>query len=219
MFALRYVDLPLTDVFNMLDPMNQMCAGAFWEHWGLNWWNPHIIEKRKKFREFYIEKHDQITQHFSLLEQSIKKEGIKRPLCVVTGPCRDKFLQNPKKHVYNFFPSHMISNPRNAVYTHTHGGSRLYIAEKLGLQTIPCAVHDFANLFPDAVEITRDNFRLWYDNDYVWVSQHNIRLVNRRHYHITHKSVYSAMNNHTRKAQKQAKEFAILQTKLLYNIK
>jgi hypothetical protein len=196
--------------------MNQNCYGGFHHVWGDRWWEPDIIEKRKQYKEKYIEEHDKITNHFTELRKSIADNGILRPVNIVSGPLRNVMLKSIGDTNPKWFPPHMVDNPHEALYIHTHGGSRVLVAEELGIDKIPCVVHDFSDLFTDQPLVTRENFKTWYGNDFMFVSQTpHIRISS--HLHISNKK-YRSMNHATRLAQQTAKENASRYIRTLYNL-
>lgn len=212
-FYVRYVELEPERVFNTLNPMNQMCAKLFWDEWGDTWWEPETIEKRKFFANCYKQKHDDITGHYTKLRESINQEGLKHPILAVTGTWRDARL----KEIFDvpvWFPPEMIANPSEAIYVHTHGGSRMIVAEEMGMEKIPCAVIDFEHKFNDAPEINSGNLERYYGKNYTWTSM-NVKIVNKVQYHLKN-SQYGSMNNKTRRAQQEAAEYAYNTTRATY---
>ena len=192
---LRYVELPTERIFNWLDPFNVTAKWACKSITG-DWWSPKNVEIRRFFADAWTVEFDKITGHFTDLEESIKNEGILTPISTMSGPPRGTYL---KPHHY---PSEQQSDLSDAIYTDPFGGSRLTIALKLGIEKIPCIVHDFANLFPDAPEVNDINYHTWFSEEYYWTSAAPyIRL--RSHSHIKNQT-YIAMNEPTRKAQQRA---------------
>lgn len=197
---LRYVELPPSRIFNWLGPENVTALNTIKE-WAPIRWDPEIVKLRNEFGRIWTEEFDKITQHFTLLEQSIRKKGILSPVSCVSGPPRDQFLRKTMPTQFRH-PPEFLSHPNDAVYTQPFGGSRVSIAKKIGLPLIPCVVHDFSSLFPDAPEVTQRNFHKWFNTDYHFLSSTPyIRLG--RHSHISN-GRYGAMNQATRDAQRLA---------------
>lgn len=201
---LCYVELPPERIFNRLGIENLTAWLQLGSKLGDEWWTPEVIEIRQEFARIWIEVFDEKTGHFSSLEKSIRESGLLRPVSAVSGPPRGQRLSKPNKSSRMFPPPEQIPI-EEVVYTQPFGGSRVTIAQKLNL-TVPCAVHDFSNLFPKAPEITAGNFRKWFGNEYTFSpSLPHLRL--RKHSHIKN-SKYDAMNNHTRSAQRHASRVA-----------
>lgn len=197
---LRYVELEPSRIFNWLGPEN-VTAFHHAKLWKDKWWEPEIIELRTEFARIWIEEFDKITNHFSLLEDAIQKNGIKRPVSAVSGPMRNVRLDKVKHGFVRFYPPEYQSRIDEVIYTQPFGGSRVTIAQKNGFK-VPCVVHDFSNLFPDAPRVTKDNFRKWFGSDYSFSNAlPHIRI--RQHSHIK-KGRYRQMNGDTRNAQKTA---------------
>lgn len=202
---LRYVELPPERIFNSLGIENRTAWSNLGKHIGANkWWTEEGIGLRREFARLWIKYFDEQTGHFSLLEESIKKHGLQRPVSAISGPARDKFLRKMSPARPAYFPQEQALN--EIIYIQPFGGSRITIAQRLGL-IVPCAVHDFSNLFPNASEITSKNFRKWFGNEYMFTSGlPHLRV--RKQSHIKN-SKYAAMNQHTRVAQKRASQLAI----------
>jgi len=197
---LRYVELEPSRLFNWLGPENVTAFGHV-KQWRPTWWEVETVELRNQFAKLWTEEFDKITQHFSTLEASIRKVGLQRPVSTISGCPRDQFLRKPSKELLQFFPPQYHTCPDTLVYTQPFGGSRVTIARRLGIR-VPCVVHDFSNLFPNAPEVTRGNFRQWFGTDYSFSSATPyVRLS--RHSHIP-KGRYNSINNATREAQRTA---------------
>ena len=187
---LRYVEINPSRIYNRLAPENLTCWLKV-PQWRDSWWETETIELRNQFATLWKEEYDKILPHFCVLEQSIKEQGILSPISLVAGPPRDKFLQKPNYDARGYIPPQYYSNLDNLLMTQPFGGSRVVVAEKLGIEKIPCIVHDFSNLFPDALEVTQHNYRNWFGDSYVFCGQAP---------HIRD----CAMNNGNRNAQQEA---------------
>ncbi len=196
---LRYVELEPDKIFNWLDPMNITCWLAFHE-WHDTWWSDETVKMRKEFGKIWTEEFDKITGHFSKLEESILKDGILHPVSTVSGQLRDVLL-NKKVESPIVFPPHYYKDISKSVYTHTCGGSRVTIAQRHNIK-VPCAVHDFENIFNTSEQITAGNYKKWFGNNYTFVSSTPYIRV-RTHSHIEDKK-YSGMTADTKAAQKTA---------------
>lgn len=209
-FYVRYVNLEPSRIFNTLDPKHQNCSFSFWNDWGDSWWEDETVKKREYYAQCYKEEHNKITGHFSKLRESIVKDGLKHPILVVSGPWRDMLLKQ-LLDTPPWFPPHLQQDCSQGLYVHTHGGSRFMVAEELGMQKIPCAVIDFANLFPSEPEINQFNYHQWFGKNFMWSSK-NVRLVNRTQSHLQG-TRYRSMNQSTRDAQQTARERAVKRTR------
>lgn len=190
---LRYVELPPERIFNWLDPFNVTAKWACKAITG-DWWSKENVAIRRHFADTWTKAYDDITGHFTDLEESIKEKGILTPIQADSGPPRGTYLKP-----FHYPPGTDLST---AVNTLLFGGSRLTIAEKLGIEKVPVAVHDYANVFPDAPEITQRNFKRWFKNEYAWSPRApHLRIV--RSSHIKNKK-YDGMNTNTKRAQQDA---------------
>jgi hypothetical protein len=178
--------------------MNITCWNAYPE-WHNRWWEPKTVALRKQFGELFKEEFDKITHHFSKLEESMVKEGFHHPISAVTGKPRDIYLKKPREVMH--FPPETHNNLDGVIYSHTFGGSRLSVAAEHDI-LVPCAVHDFSNLFEDCPEITAHNYKTWFGNNYMFCgATPHLRLT--KHSHITDVK-YSGMNAATKDAKRAA---------------
>jgi len=196
---LRFVELKPNRIFNLLDPKNLTCwlaCPALHDNWN----EPKTLELREEFGKFYTEEFDRITQHFTKLEKSILKDGILHPINAASGSLRDATLRGID--VSDVFPFKTNNDIKNAVYSHTFGGSRLTIAQKHNIM-VPCVVHDFSNLFEDCEEVTINNFQKWFGHsNYMFIDQlPRVRLKTHCHINDTR---YNGMTGQTKFAQKDA---------------
>ena len=193
----RYIELPPNIIFNWLDPFN---VTAKWACKAIkdDWWSDKNIEIRQYFAKCWTEEFDKITGHFTDLEESIMEKGRLTPINLDSGPPRGTFL---KPH--HFFPGTDLST---ALVTQFFGGSRLTLAAKLKLEIIPCIVNDYANLFPDAPEVTCANYKQWFGDEYgCYGNPPQIRV--HRSSHMKNKR-FDGMNANTKRAQEQAADIA-----------
>ncbi len=200
---LRFVELEANKIFNWLNPMNVTCWCAFHE-WHSTWWEPETVNRREHFAKIWTEEFDKITGHFSRLEESIQKDGMHHPINAVSGSFRCAHLKDQVNSTIAF-PPELQARPNETIYSHTFGGSRLTIAQKYGM-TVPCAIHDFENLFNEQPEITAQNYKEWFGDSYIFTTNTPYLRI-RSHTHIT-EAKYSVMNNETRKAQRAATQIA-----------
>ena len=172
-----YVELPADRIFNRLGPTNQI-AWRFLEEYHNTWWEEETIAIRERVAQVWIKEYDKVKDHFGKLEKSIGEVGILSPVSIIGGPIRNPHLTKVNGGYTNFIPPQYQNDLDNLLYTAPFGGSRIYVAEKLGIKTIPCAVHDFSNIFPDAPEINKDNVHNWFGREYVFtLSPPHIRCM------------------------------------------
>ena len=206
----RYVELPPKRIFNWLNPFN---VTAKWACKAItdDWWSDKNIEIRQYFAKCWTEEFDKITGHFTDLEESIKEKGILTPISTQSGPPRGTYL---KPH---HFPPEEQHDLTEVISTFTFGGSRLTIAIKLGIEEVPCIVHDFANLFPDAPEVTRSNCSTWFGGEYLFSDKPPCLRIKHMS-HIKNKK-YNALNKSTRMAQEKAADIARAKTYKKFGLK
>ena len=127
-YRIRYVVLPSNQIINVCGPHRMP---------------PNLSGKQRELREIsnqrYIDGMNKKNGFYTKLEASILKDGIRNPILVQAGYCM------PKWHQY--LPQDIVDNPEKILVCNTHGGSRLYIAQKHNLE-IPCLVNDFLDVFP-----------------------------------------------------------------------
>lgn len=167
---LVFAVVPIDRIFNWMAPENVTAWNSFPSNMKKRWWDNDVVEKRMCFSKTWIDEFDKITKHFTNLETSIAKEGFRNPISCVTGPIRDvrcnDIIENDNK-----VPTKYQEDQTNLIYTHPFGGSRILVAQKLGIETVPCVIHDFSELFIDHEKINSTNFRKWFDNEYFFANQ------------------------------------------------
>lgn len=209
---LRYVELDIDRIFNVLAPENKNAWGAL-EKYRDTWWDEQTVEVRKYFAECWREVFDEITNHFTELRKSIKEKGILRPVSTVSGPMRN--VKNMKKtaDVSPILPPKYQQDVSQNIYTQPCGGSRITIAHELGIDKIPCVVHDYSDLFPDAEDVTKGNYSDWFGNDYRFVSSPpHIRIKTQLHL----RGVHASFGNESKKARHTANVKALERTMKKY---
>ena len=147
-WKLRYAVVKPERVFNWLGMMN-VTSWVFFPELRATWWDENTVATRQQIQDLYIKFFDEATGHFTKLEESMLKDGFHAPVNTLTGLPRDMYMQNT-------FPLKSIpqgADPNDALTTHTFGGSRTIIAQKLGID-IPCFIYDFTGAFRDAEPLT-----------------------------------------------------------------
>lgn len=146
----RYVKLPARYIFGMVG----RCGGGYnslWEDWSMEG-----RVKRNLITQEYEQELNKICGHYSKLESSIVKEGIRNPVVITCG--------YPKKRMTKHLPPELLERPESELLLleGTTGGSRLHIAQKLDLN-IPCIVNDWTGRFKNEPEIlTEEQARAYY---------------------------------------------------------
>lgn len=88
-----------------------------------------------------IQERNSRDNFYNNLEESILREGFRNPIIVSAGWISGGIFRN-------LSPQIQASGMKNLIICHQLGGSRLYMAQKHGLE-IPCIVRDYANVLPD----------------------------------------------------------------------
>ncbi len=124
------------------------------EHGGSKNWDEEGLRKRKEYAEWYVKKLNDRNRFFIRLEESMLNQGFRNPILVNAGFCQ------PRK--FDWLPLDMQANPDTILFTHSNGGSRLWVAVKLNIQ-VPCMVSDFIGRFENEPEIKNvDEFKTYY---------------------------------------------------------
>ncbi len=131
-YKIRYAELDPNTIFNMCGP----------EHSSSHEWNE---EERKRSAQKYVDKLNKQNGFYTKLEKSICEKGIVNPILVNAGFCQ------PRK-VFALPPT-MQNDPDKILFCHSNGGSRLWIAVKLNIKTVPCVICDFSGMFENEIEL------------------------------------------------------------------
>lgn len=97
-----------------------------------------VTEKR-------IEKINNRTGFYRILEQSILQEGFRNPILVTAGWAYHQHKRLAMR-IPRYLPNEMKTDYSKILICDRNGGSRLYMAQKHGLN-IPCIVSDFCGRF------------------------------------------------------------------------
>lgn len=157
---IRYAEISANNIFNWLAPRNVTLWTAF-PHWRESWWSDDTLSLRHKGEEIWIAEFDALTKHYSQLEESILKEGVKHPIKVIAGAPFDKLMAS--QFPIDVIPPEQRTN--KVLSTHQFGGSRVYIAQKHNL-SIPCLIYDFSNAFSDFDTINIETVAKQFSNFY-----------------------------------------------------
>ena len=199
---LRYLPSIQTNyIFNFLHPFNITAWNNFPDEYKNKWWEDETINLREKFSIEWINYFDNITKHYTNLKNSIEKEGIKSPICLVSG--------NIPSNSYFDVDTRIFKNNNSAtVHTRVFGGSRLHVASILGIYNIPAVIYDYNNKFDLCEEINRSNFGDFFNpKEYFWsdtIPYIRIKI----HSHIDDIN-YKSFNMVTKKVQQDASKHAI----------
>ena len=145
-YKIRFAIVDPNTIFNMCGP----------DHAGPRQWDEEGLAERRKFAQIYIDKLNKENEFFIKLERSVLKDGFKNPILVNAG-----FVM-PRK--FDMLPPYMQDNPKEILFCHNNGGSRLWIATELNIK-IPCIVSDFIGRFENEREITtKEEYLSCYNN-------------------------------------------------------
>ncbi len=152
MISVHYVILDPAEIFGMIG----RCGGGYntvWEDWS---------DAGRAARDAIIKDYEigmnKLCGHYSKLKENISQEGFRNPLIVTCGP--------PMKRQLNHLPPEMIAKPKHEwlLLEGTTGGSRLWVAQELGLK-VPCIINDRTGRFARYPRIIRVSEALKYFKD------------------------------------------------------
>lgn len=135
-FEIRYAVLDPNLIFNECGPSSAGPPG----------WTEQRIKKREAAAERYIASMNKRSGFYDKLEASILKDGFRNPISVRCGWCPDK--KNIK------LPIEMQEDSKKILICDSHGGSRLWMAQKHNLK-IPCMIVDFIGRFTNELLVAK----------------------------------------------------------------
>lgn len=138
--SVRHVRIPARQIFGMIG----RSGGGYNTVWGD--WSPEGRQRRDEIVVKYEEEMNRICGHYDKLESSILTEGMRNPLVVTCGyPVRRSIEQLP--------PELRNKSPKDLLLLEgTTGGSRLWVAQKHGLE-VDCIVNDWTGRYSNYPEI------------------------------------------------------------------
>jgi hypothetical protein len=142
MVTVRFVEIAADRIVNLTSPR---CPAEIVQRWkGRHDWHDACYEPlRDEIERLYVGAFDDANGHYSRLEASVLKEGVRNPVMLVTGGVhRRKECELPPQW----------RGRKDAVISEYLGGSRIDIARRHGLAA-PAIVNDFGNVFADARRI------------------------------------------------------------------
>lgn len=143
MVAVRHVTVPASRVVNLTSPRADAAIVQSW--CGLrDWHDPFYDPLRDLMERIYVDGFNAANGHYERLEADILANGIRNPVMLVSGRVQRR---RPEE-----LPPEWRGR-RDVLISEYLGGSRLYIAQKHGLD-VPAIVNDFGDLFPDAPRLT-----------------------------------------------------------------
>ena len=142
--TVKFITLPSTSIVNLCSPRLLPEVSLNWIGKDY-WWHRKYEPVRDLMEQTFVSYLNQTTGHFDLLEASIKHQGVRNPVVLSGG--RLTIRQWQELH-----PS-VQPRIRRLFICETSGGSRLYVAQKLGL-SVPAIVNDFEMLLPDSKAIS-----------------------------------------------------------------
>lgn len=129
-FVIRYAVLDSSIIFNECGPMSAGPRG----------WDDAAMKKRISAAEKWVKTLNRKNGFYNKLEESILKDGIRNPILVVAGFCRENKIRN--------LPVYMQADHSKILFCGSNGGSRLWVAQKHKME-VPCIISDFVDRFPD----------------------------------------------------------------------
>ena len=145
-FKIRHAVLDSNIIFNECGPQSAGPRG----------WGEKRVEKRKLASEKWINTMNRKNGFYTKLEESILKDGLRNPILVVAGYCRENKLVN--------LPIEMQEDRNKILWCGTNGGSRLWVAQKHNLP-IECIISDFIDRFTEATLLETEEDILKYYKD------------------------------------------------------
>jgi hypothetical protein len=143
-YRTHYATLPANDIFGMVG----RSGGGYNTIW--TDWSNEGRSKRESIMREYEEGLNAICGHYSKLESSILKEGIRNPVIITCG--------HPRRRSIEFLPPEMRVLPPDKLLLleATMGGSRLHIAQKHNIN-IPCIINDWTGRFKNQPRIRSES--------------------------------------------------------------
>lgn len=141
----RYATLPADRVFNLTSPRYTPEISRIWRG-QKDWHDPQYDPVRDLIERMYIDGFNTVSGHFYRLENSIASEGIRNPIMVSNGALERRGLWE------------LPPDRRNelALVSEYMGGSRLWVAQKLGME-VPCIVSDHTGEFDEGVVLETED--------------------------------------------------------------
>lgn len=137
--TVRYAVLPPGRIFNLTSPrylpeISLKWAGRY--HWHHFKYDPlrDIIEAH------YVRRFNEVSGHYDRLLESVEREGFRNPIMVAGGRLE-------RRRPSELPPA--VRNKENLLVSEYLGGSRLWAAQRLGIE-VPCIVNDYTDVLPDA---------------------------------------------------------------------
>lgn len=128
--------LDARSIFNLASPRYLPEIAKRWDG-RLPWWHERYELVRDLCECRYVELFNKRTGHYTRLEESIRREGIKNPVMLSAG----RLIRRQPLEL----PPELRERTDNVVCEYM-GGSRVYIAAKLGI-SVPAVVNDFTGVF------------------------------------------------------------------------
>lgn len=139
-YRVHFVVLPARDIFGMVG----RSGGGYNSQW--TDWSTEGRQQRQLIMQEFEQGLNNICGHYSQLEASILKEGIRNPVTVTCGRPRKRTINHLPPELRQKDPSQLL------LLETTTGGSRLHVAQKYNLR-IPCIVSDWTGRFRGQPEL------------------------------------------------------------------
>lgn len=138
MTIVRFAVLPSHRIVNLASPRYLPEITRGWKG-KRPFHDPRYDPVRDLMEQVYVDGFNRASRHYERLEESVRRDGFRNPVMVSAGGLdRRSELEIPPD-----------KRSPDAVVCEYLGGSRLWVAQRLGLD-VPCIVNDRANVFPDA---------------------------------------------------------------------
>jgi hypothetical protein len=140
--TVRFVEIEAASVFNLTSPRYLPQLSLNW-YGRREWFNEKYEPVRDICEHGYIAAFNAHNGHYDRLTESVLREGFRNPIMLTAG----RLLRRKASEL----PPAVLASPY--VVCEYVGGSRLYVAAKLGLK-VPAIINDMIDIFPDAPELS-----------------------------------------------------------------
>jgi hypothetical protein len=144
-----YKLIPADEIFNGCDPSMLYDVVIRYKD---RWWDAAQDELRAMLRATFIKEFDALTGHYTRLRASIKEHGLLNPIVVTAGAALWR-------------PAWMLPKDYGEYLCESCGGSRLMIAQELGLD-VPCVVNTRTDIGGEPLNNIRDVLGRFHDKSY-----------------------------------------------------
>lgn len=168
-YSVRWMVIDSAKIINLCSPESI--------YWPKNW-SENELEYRNTVGAEYIRAWNETNGFYKKLEESILKDGFRNPIIITAG--------HPQIRKLTEIPPELRVEPSEMLVCEILGGSRLHIAQKLGI-AIPCIVNDWVNRFPNALKLNtnKDIKKAFSDPpDLIYFTEKGVRTSHPKHIHL-----------------------------------